>query len=109
MLAVLVNASSSSAETKLALTETVAPERFAESGSVAVTPLSPAVGPAPSVYERAVAVVVTVGAVLTPVIAMFLVAAFESREPSLTLNSTVFGLDGLSFVVRYWIERSAVW
>jgi len=53
--------------------------------------------------------VVTVGASLTGVIDSPFVAALESSEPSLDLKWTVYGVDGLSFVVWNLIDWNAVW
>ena len=48
------------------------------------------------------------GASLTAVTAIVLVARFESTSPSLTLNSIVFDATGASFVELKATERSTV-
>ena len=53
--------------------------------------------------------VVTVGASLTRVTAMPLVAAGPLPLPSFARNSTVLERAGLSLSLRNSIERSAVW
>jgi hypothetical protein len=62
------------------------------------------------VYEVDPSEVVTTGAWLAcAVTAIVLVAAFESSVPSFTVNSTVLNsADGLP-VLKYPIERRAVW
>src|SRR3954453_8791412 len=105
MFAVSVNASSSSAEAKLPVTWTVAPERLAESGSVTVSVGSIAFGPSPSVYGSEPLVVVSVGASFTGVIVTPLLAGDESASPSFTVNSIERDAVGASLVVRNVTDR----
>src|SRR3954451_3702494 len=109
MPAVLLKFSvSPSADEKPAVIDTVALWMLALSGSVRLSAGSTIAAGAPSLNAALPPVVAMVGASLTGVIEMFFVAAAESTSPSLTLNSTVFDVTGVSLLDLNLIDRSAV-